>query len=245
MIPYLSLTVFRNVYYNIKKPAQNGDYLKHYYYTLTKEQQKIYLILLKFLGFHSIPCKTMVSDIQMAMKALLMDYPELCFFEGKWAYHNHTVYPQYVLPIQSTQQLTAAARQIRVQLSAKAYPKQVYDWMLTHIKYNHNAENSQNAYGALVQRQAVCKGIAKGYQLLMQEQKIECILVEGTLDGRTKHVWNMIRDTDHWTHVDVTMGYPCFWSLTGASDSYGRFRKTSEELSRSHKIYHPEILPAE
>ena len=57
--------------------------------------------------------------------------------------------------------------------------------------------------------------------------------------------WNMIRYEGQWKHVDVTMGYPCFWSLTGPKDTWGGYNKTAAELSRSHKLYHPEILPTE
>ena len=81
--------------------------------------------------------------------------------------------------------------------------------------------------------------------LLMAQRKIDCILVEGTLDGRMKHVWNMIRLEGQWLHVDVTMGYPFFRQLVGAADAYGGYLKTTAEISRSHTIYHPEMLPQE
>lgn len=219
--------------------------IRYYYSALSWEQQQIYLRLLQSMGQPSIPCDGAISDIHGAVKALLLDYPELCFFEGKWGYDNQTVYPRYVLPGQSMQQLGAAVKSLHGQFSGEAYPRQIYDWMLTQVEYCRRAVNSQNAYGALVQRQAVCKGIAKGYQLLMAAGNIDCILVEGTLDGQTKHVWNMIRYDGSWKHVDVTMGYPCFWSLTGAVDSYGGYCRTTAELSRSHKLYRPDILPAE
>lgn len=219
-----------------------GDY---YRFMLTTEQKQVYQTLLRSMGHRVIPCKAPVADIHAAMKALLMDHPELCFFEGKWSYENGSVYPRYVLSGYAAKQLEAETARIFEELHGTAYPKQVYDWMLEHIAYCPDAANSQNAYGALVERQAVCKGIAKGYQLLMAAANIDCILVEGTLDGRTKHVWNMIFYGDRWQHIDVTMGYPCFWSLTGSVDFSGGYGKKSRELSRSHRIYHPEILPAE
>lgn len=219
--------------------------MRYYYATLTEEQKLLYQRLMKFIGYQAIVCEAAVSDIHAAIKALLLDDPRLCFFEGKWSCGNGAVYPQYVLPAQAVQQLTATANRISRQFSGEDYPRQIYDWMLAQIEYSPCAVNSQNSYGALIQRQAVCKGIAKGYQLLMKERNIDCILVEGTLDGQTKHVWNMIHYEGQWKHVDVTMGYPRFRYLTGASDAYGGYYRTTEELSRSHKIYHPEILPSE
>lgn len=217
----------------------------YYHSMLTEKQKTLYSLLLNSMGAPSISCEAEIPDIHTAMKALLMDYPQLCFFEGKWGFDNGSIYPQYILPGQAAYQLSAAAKWISDSLSGEAYPRQVYDWMLAQIEYRPNCANSQNAYGALVQRQAVCKGIAKGYQLLMEARNIACILVEGTLDGRANHVWNMIFYQGRWEHIDVTMGYPNFWYLTGASDSYGGYRKTTKEISRSHFIYHPEILPTE
>lgn len=219
--------------------------MRYYYAILTKEQKLLYQRLLNFIGHRVIPCEADLPDIHMAIKALLLDYPKICFFEGKWSYGNGAIYPQYVLPGQAIHQLTTAASSISRKCPVEDYPKQVYNWMLAQIEYRHSAVNSQNAYGALIQRQAVCKGIAKGYQLLMEERNIDCILVEGTLDGQAKHVWNMIHYEGQWKHVDVTMGYPYFWSLTGAVDPYGGYCRTTAELARSHKIYHPEILPSE
>lgn len=212
---------------------------------LTMVQKQVYVTLMKSIGSQAIPCDAAVSDIHAAIKALLMDHPKLCFFEGKWRYDHGIIYPQHVLPVQSALQLTETARKISELFSDESYPRQIYDWMLSRIQYCPDAVNSQNAYGALIQRRAVCKGIAKGYQLLMEARNIDCILVEGTLDGQMKHAWNMIRYEGQWKHVDVTMGYPCFWSLTGAKDTWGGYNKTTAELSRSHKLYHPEVLPRE
>ena len=243
-----SLTSFpgRNIIKSKDICKKAGDHLGCYYHSLlTAEQQQLYQMVHKFMGCRALPCNAAVPDIHAALKALLMDHPKLCFFEGKWYCGNGMVYPQYVLPGQAAEKLEAAANEISRKFSDREYPRQVYDWMLARVAYCQNAENSQNAYGALVQRQAVCKGIAKGYQLLMEARNIGCILVEGTLDGQTKHVWNMIHYEGQWRHLDVTMGYPCFWSLTGASDACGGYLRTEEELAQSHTIFHKEILPAD
>lgn len=217
-----------------------------YYYTqLPASQQYLYNLLLVPIGQPQIPCRAMPQDIHAAIKALLMDHPELCFFEGKWRYENSIIYPQYVLPPTAMQELSATAAHISQTLSGEDYPRQVYEWMLFHVQYHLCAPNSQNAYGPLRQGQGLCKGIAKAYQLMMEQRKIRCILVEGTLDGRTKHVWNMINLHDQWLHVDVTMGYPCFWPLTASSDIYGGYLRTTPEISKSHRLYHQETLPTE
>ena len=156
---------------------------------------------------------------------------------------NGMILPLYVLHPAAAADVQAAADRICHAFPHEDYPKQVYLWMLSCIRYDPAAPNSQNAYGALVQHSAVCKGIAKAYQLLMRLRQIPCILVEGTLDGVMKHVWNMVYLDGLWLHVDVTMGYPQFWSFTGASDIFGGYLRTTEEITRSHRIYHIEKLP--
>jgi hypothetical protein len=210
---------------------------------LTAQQAQVYDFLLCSMGQPRIPCIGQPTDVNAAIKALLMDHPQICYFEGKWQLDNGMILPLYVLHPAAAADVQAAADRICHTFPHEDYPKQVYLWMLNCIRYDPAAPNSQNAYGALVQHSAVCKGIAKAYQLLMRLRQIPCILVEGTLDGVMKHVWNMVYLDGLWLHVDVTMGYPQFWSFTGASDIFGGYLRTTEEITRSHRIYHIEKLP--
>ena len=215
----------------------------YYRSLLTPEQQQLYMLLLHHMGQPQIPCSAQPEDINAAIKAILMDHPEFCFFEGKWQLGNGVILPHYSLPPVAAADVQAVASYIRDNFPREDFPWQIYVWMLHDICYDPAAPNSQNTYGALIQRRAVCKGIAKAYQLLMRQLGIPCILVEGTLDGVMKHVWNLVFYNGTWFHVDVTMGYPQFWSLTGATDIYGGYLRTTEEISRSHRIFHSEKLP--
>lgn len=230
--------------YTGRKQEKRGVFVDLYYRSqLTPLQEQQYALLLHHLGQPQIPCVAQPTDINAAIKALLMDHPEICFFEGKWQLENSMILPLYVLPPAAAADVQAVAGYICHSFPKEAFPKQVYLWMLHCIRYDPAAPNSQNAYGALVQRCAVCKGIAKAYQLLMRQRGIPCILVEGTLDGVMKHVWNLIFLDGRWLHMDVTMGYPQFWMLTGAADAFGGYLRTTEEISRSHRIFHCEKLP--
>lgn len=192
-----------------------------------------------------IPCGSLPpQQVSALLKQILMDHPELAHFEGKWEYRDG-ICPRYVLEPEQVRQMMAAAKECSSTLAGEDYPKRVYKWLLDAVAYDQLAPHSQNAYGALVEQKAVCKGIAKAYQLLMGLGKIPCILVEGTLDGMTKHVWNMIYINGNWLHVDVTMGYPCFRHLVGAQDEWGGYLLTTEEISRSHGIRNVQNLPKE
>lgn len=217
--------------------------VSYYYLQLPEHQKQLYDHIRMGLGQRQIPCAAVAEEIHSVIKAVLMDHPELCFFEGKWKYQNGTIYPYYGLAPAVMQDLLSVANAIEDNISLEDYPRQIYAWMLTQIAYDPGAPNSQNAYGALVQHRAACKGIAKAYQLLMAHRNITCILVEGTLDGKTKHVWNMIHYMETWRHVDVTMGYPCFRPLVNSVDEWGGYLLPSETIARSHRIRNPENLP--
>lgn len=71
---------------------------------------------------------------------------------------------------------------------------------------------SHSAYGALVEKIAVCDGYGKAYKYIMQNKLgINCELV--TSDSMN-HAWNMIQIGGKWYHVDITWDDPT-WDCIG------------------------------
>lgn len=206
--------------------------------------QGLYQTLLHGLeNMHSrIACSGYSKDrINEVLHQILLDNPQLCHFEGQWHWDGGLV-PTYTLTSRQQKALMDEANNVLRQLSlpsgASAHEKaeQVYRWLSGNVTYNREAPHSQSAYGALVERQALCKGIAKAFQLLLRMLHVPCTLVEGTLDGTTKHVWNMYL-AGEWYHSDVTMYYPQFqgWNRTG--DPMGYLAISTSEILRSHIIW--------
>ena len=208
--------------------------------------------------YHALSCRAARFDgqaltppqINELLHLILLDHPQLCHFEGKWGYSNGIV-PIYTLTLQQTQALSAAVAELLRSLpipapsDSQTTVRIIYDWFLSHVAYDPYAPRSQSSYGALVERRAACKGISKGFQLLLHTLDIPCILVEGTLDDQMKHVWNMVNINGQWTHVDICMGYPLFYSLTNAKDPYSCFCVSTQTLQNSHRIHHSHLLPTE
>ncbi len=112
--------------------------------------------------------------------------------------------------------------------------KAIFDWITRYVVYNHDASaligegNLQkqapsvawNAYGALVERSAVCEGIACAFKLLCDQVGLPCIVVLG--HARTsRHAWNMVRVHGKFYHVD------CTWDLSSTLSReipYARYR---------------------
>ncbi len=80
----------------------------------------------------------------------------------------------------------------------------VYDWSMTDPKVE-TGRDSFTPYGGLVNRQAVCLGLASTFQLLMNMADFECITVVGAAFESTEdHAWNMVRLDGAWVCVDPT-----------------------------------------
>lgn len=79
----------------------------------------------------------------------------------------------------------------------------LYDTILTDLTITDDTEPS-SAYDALVNKMAGSEGLALAYQLLCDQARIDCTVVQGTLNG-LPHFWNIIsEDGQTYRHVDLS-----------------------------------------
>lgn len=76
-------------------------------------------------------------------------------------------------------------------------------------------ENAVNAYGALVDREALCQGYASAFQLLSHMAGLHVKTVSGYLNGNIPHAWNLIELEENWYQIDCssngnTVGVPFY-----------------------------------
>ncbi|MBQ8683864.1 MAG: hypothetical protein IJ518_05055 [Clostridia bacterium] len=169
-------------------------------------------------------------------------------------------YWQYTVnPDKYTSAMSAEVKRVADMASAYSteYEKAkfVHDYLANTILYDHDAlaeaektvhdadvEYIYSAYGALVDKKAVCEGYAKSFQLIMNELGIPCTIVKG--DSRSTggyHAWNRVVMGGESYYMDVT------WDDHDLLDDWGRqmypeetcydfFCLTTEELERDHII---------
>ncbi len=65
------------------------------------------------------------------------------------------------------------------------------------------SENSENPYGALVNKRAICMGYTTSFQMFMDMLGVESIIIRGEATGE-EHAWNMVHIGEKWYHVDCT-----------------------------------------
>ena len=86
--------------------------------------------------------------------------------------------------------------------------KAVYDWMTKELQNDtglltvvpSSKADSENPYGVLKNRQAVCVGYATTFRLFMQMLGIDCKVVHS---DDLYHSWNLVNIEGDWCHVDI------------------------------------------
>lgn len=74
-------------------------------------------------------------------------------------------------------------------------------WFRTNVTYTAGVADDGKGYGALVNKKAVCQGIAVGFADLCTDLGLECY-VEGST--AMNHAWNKVKVDGKWYHIDVT-----------------------------------------
>lgn len=129
----------------------------------------------------------------------------------------------------------------------------VHDYLVKTVIYDHDAladaqKTSHNpkseyiytAYGALVNKKAVCSGYAKAFQIVMHRLGINCDYVTGNAGGES-HGWNTVLLDNEDYYIDVT------WDDANLTDEKGNltypdgveyeyFCVTTQQLEKTHTI---------
>jgi len=223
---------------------------KYYLAQLNDIEAALYSFIFNELLNHanSFDINAPTDIIDRIMKYIMLDNPELFWFEGKWkaAYKRNAVcvIPQYKMRLNYNKLSDSIERTISTVLkncngSDIDNIKAVYDWLQSNVQYCYT-DNDQTIEGVFIEHRAVCKGISKAFQLLMNKLNIPSFLIEGTLDGKSSHVWNVVFVNDNFYHVDVAIGYQQFSSLFSGLNRnrhYPCFMVSDKTINATHMIY--------
>ena len=96
--------------------------------------------------------------------------------------------------------------------------------------------NSHNAFGALVNKTAVCDGFASAFVLLAKNLGFDCMLVVGTsaydTGKSTGHAWNIVKIGNKKYHMDATWDARRFREFD--EYSYAYFAVSDEDVNYDH-----------
>lgn len=187
-------------------------------------------------------------------EAVLEDHPEAFWLNGQYAIGYNRTDGDYVSLYCSVsgskaqtmaQSLTAAVDIFFAGMPGglTEYERELYihDGLIKHCEYDYDAyddtdpnrnPNAFTAYGALVDRKAVCGGYSIAAKLLFNHVGIDSMTVSGTSKGQG-HMWNVVKISDVWYQLDVTWDDPSTDS-GGLDVAYWYFNLNDEYMQRNH-----------
>ena len=123
--------------------------------------------------------------------------------------------------------------------------KTVQDWIADNIAYEYGtlAKDSPvfTAYGALINRKAVCQSYCVLFYRLMLELGVDCRVISGKVRGEY-HTWNIVKLGDKYYNVDTTFAASAksktAWLLKG-SKSFADHVSDAEFLTDTFKKDYP------
>lgn len=219
---------------------------RYCYWLLNENDRKIYEQLSNGITNLSNCIRTdTISKERLSyiIRSVLTDNPGYFWFEGRISVRKEgkgiTVTPHYLY---SASEIKSAEHQIDIILQKFSLyqtetkydkAKVAYDWLTENVCYSIG-NGGQNIYNAFIERKAVCKGLSKAYQFLLLKLGVFSTLVDGTIDGVARHIWNIVEIDGNFYNVDISMGYSAFDFLfydPKHSDKYRMFLKSDAEMT--------------
>lgn len=205
------------------------------------------------------------NNIEIALSAFFADHPEVFYVDDRYEISLIDTVAIKVIKLdldyvtsdknqleQMTNKMVAEVTAISNKLSncKNEYEKEllIHDLIATNVVYYDYTDYDEiptikhTAYGALVDRSAVCDGISKAFELVLAKNDIESILVTGKTDS-VAHAWNKVKIDGAWYNVDVTSD-KALNSENKGNVIHAYFNLTDEEISQTHKIDRNEKLPS-
>lgn len=211
-----------------------------------KEYNEIYYVLKNCV--EEYPTDIAPSLLNEIIFAILEDFPEIFWFEGKWKIGMNAEQKRCFVPIYNMNRRNVEHAKEQISPIIKSFDDRLknsnkrdiaqalYQWISQNIGYGVAAGNGQNIYDALIEKKAVCKGIAKAYQFMLRRYGIFSYLVYGTIDGVSRHVWNVINIEGKFYNVDICMEYSQIECLReqGIRNSYRGFLLSDSQIKKTH-----------
>ncbi len=206
------------------------------------------------------------NDAREAINAFLADHPEVFYMNSQYTISitesilgktlklelNYRVANESDLNNQIDRIYSSMQEIVDPIMDKSDYEKELYihDYLAKNVKYYSDFEDEDNIldkyhtiYAAIIDKEAVCDGISKTYQLILGMVGIESQLVTGHLSG-TPHAWNIVNIDGNWLHVDITSDkYIKDENGNTIEAVHTYFNVNTDFISNTHKIEKMDIIP--
>ena len=232
---------------------------------LSAQERQAYKVMLSAFSSMAVSfkCSQISSgvDLMKVLNTVLGDNPSIIYFDKTKLETENSIFGKQIIlkGVHSKPQaermnleLNETVNKIVSSLRAKSNDEyslliNLYESIQKNVRYDKeeiqaNSRGaiinlaSHNAYGALVNKLAVCDGFSLAFALLVQKLGFECMLVVGrsTYASTTfqEHAWNIVKIRNRYYHIDITLDTIKYNEFD--EFSYVYFAVTDEEISKDH-----------
>ena len=207
---------------------------------------------------------TTMKDVKAAIQNLFLDHPEVFYVSNDYTVstiellNSNRIEIDLAYLVKDKSDLNKKITEIKNviepivndaknmdKFDAELYIHDKICEMCTYYKYSSIEdvpEECHTIYGCLVSKQAVCDGMSKALQVMLDNVGIENILVTGNLQNQA-HAWNMVKLDENWYHVDITSNKSVRNESGKEEIIHSYFNITSERIKKTNSIDMEEQLP--
>ena len=247
LMPVISFAENEDIYYcrEALKDLPNAEALLYAYDAITEgigAREDIFKI---YDGEHKIS----VEELTVVYDAYRRDHTEHFWMGNQYSYtlnpETNIVIEMQPVYVMSAEELDSAKARFNNEISniidsmdstLSDYEKEKYlhDVLASKVTYVEG-DNAHNAYGALVEGEAVCEGYAEALQCLLHAAGIQSIIVLGSsvnpaTNTEEGHAWNMVRIDGEYYHTDLT------WNDQESAIFYAYFNQDDATIKLDHTI---------
>lgn len=239
----------------------------YYYSTLSANGKKLYTSVVDAArncrSYGGIPNAVEKDEVLTIFNAVVFDNPELMHLNCTQMSYDLCPAKIHLSYMYSESEAQGRIRRLNYEADEiikrigdlKTRSKQMiclylHNYLMRTITYDNDAINeyttcpdSYSAYGALINKRAVCQGISLAFKLLCDKTGVPCFVVRGEVvssNGEKRpHSWNMVYIDGKYAHIDVT--WDLSMSLASGCKRFDYFLVNEEDIKvdRSFKYQYP------
>jgi transglutaminase/protease-like cytokinesis protein 3 len=192
--------------------------------------------------------KISYKDIGKIVNQAVANNPSISYYNGLTASLNGTINFKYKADrkviLEKNKKVNVEVdriikENIRKGMSDLEKVKSIHDYLVLSVAYDYDnflknnvSDDSYEAYGALINKIAVCDGYTKSMALILNKVGVQTLQVSGSGNGGN-HSWNMVKIDGQYYHVDSTWDDPV--PNKPGSVQYNYFLKNSKQLKVDHR----------
>lgn len=192
--------------------------------------------------------KVSYKDIGKIVNQAVANNPSISYYNGLTASSNGTINFKYKADrkviLEKNKKVNAEVdriikENIKKDMSDLEKVKSIHDYLVLSVAYDYDnflknnvSDDSYEAYGALINKIAVCDGYTKSMALILNKVGVQTIQITGIANGGN-HSWNMVKIGGQYYHVDTTWDDPV--PNKPGSVHYNYFLKNTKQLKVDHQ----------